>query len=153
MPRGRHCVSLRSPGTLPASCRPKPRVNDLSSEGTPMKRNDRLARTAAFLAVRWKTRHAGELRAARRLAAMKRLAVVMVALMCLVGGYRVIAADKAPADVRKDAIKAQKAGNSKDAYGMYAKLLADPNDDKVEVSKDLVNAVQCLRNLGREDEA
>src|ERR1044071_6281645 len=102
-----------------------------------MKRNARLSRTASFLAARWNIRHAGELRAARRLAAMKRLAVVMVAIVCLVGGIRVIAADKAPADVRKDAIKAQKAGNFKDAYGMYAKLLADPNDDKVEVSKDL----------------
>ena len=66
---------------------------------------------------------------------MKQMLIALLAVVFLVGGYRVLAADKTPDQLRADAQKAQKAGNFKDAYEGYTKLLADPNDDKTLVSR------------------
>jgi len=83
---------------------------------------------------------------------MTRLGVALLAVVFLGAGLSVIAADPSPADMRKQANDAQKKGNFNDAYQVYQKLLEDPAADKALVSSDLVNAVQCLRQLGREDE-
>lgn len=115
-----------------------------------MTRQDRRERLTNFRKAR---RERQQSPARRRLLSLKQTIALVLALVCLVGGYQVLAAEKSPEQLRRDANKAQTAGNYKDAYGIYTKLLADPNDDKVAVSRDLVNAVECLQRLGRSDEA
>ena len=54
---------------------------------------------------------------------------------------------------RATATKAMQDGNWKDAYEIFAKLATDPEDDPMQVSADLNNAIACLQRLGRVDEA
>jgi uncharacterized protein YfaS (alpha-2-macroglobulin family) len=74
--------------------------------------------------------------------------VLGVATFCL------IAADQAqsPKERRAALLKAQNAGNYKDAYDGLRKLALDPADDPREVGNDLTHAVTCLQQLGRDDE-
>ncbi len=46
-----------------------------------------------------------------------------------------------------------KAGNWKDAYQGFSASALDPQSDPTKVGEDLSNALQCLANLGREDES
>ena len=117
-----------------------------------MTRQDRRSRQAAFDQSCWNRRHAGEVLRAARLAMVRRASIVLFALFVFAAGFTVLAADPAPADMRKQANTAQQKGNFKDAYETYQKLLDDAGADKALVSRDLVNAVQCLQRLGREDE-
>ncbi len=59
--------------------------------------------------------------------------------------------DPTQAQPRQAAAAAQAAGNYKDAYEAYAKLLLSPHDDS-RASNDLAQAVECLRRLGRDVE-
>lgn len=118
-----------------------------------MTRQDRRVRDAQFAHSRWNRSHAGELLHAARMSFARRIAVGLFAVLVLAAGIRAIAADPAPADMRKQANTAQQKGNFKDALETYQKLLDDPAADKAQVSRDLVNAVQCLQRLGREDES
>jgi len=56
-------------------------------------------------------------------------------------------------DVRKQAEKATKDGNYKDALELYEKMTLDRNDDSAQIGGDLQMAVQCLQNLKRISEA
>jgi len=60
-------------------------------------------------------------------------------------------AKDAPPD-RAAAAKQMKDGNWKDAYEAFSRLALDPADDPVRVGEDLANAVNCLANLGRQNE-
>ena len=113
---------------------------------------NRQNRKMGFARARWSLRHDGEMKKTAGFAFLRRLSAVLFAVLFLAMGYHVMAAEKSPADQRNDANKAQRAGNFKDAMAVYSKLLADPNDDKTLVLKDLVNVVQCAAQLGREDE-
>lgn len=86
------------------------------------------------------------------MAIARRVAVGLSCLLAFVLGMTVLAADPTPADMRKQANTHQQKGNFNDAYVIYQKLLDDKAADKALVSRDLVNAVQCLQQLGREDE-
>ncbi|MFH0924912.1 MAG: MG2 domain-containing protein [bacterium] len=44
-------------------------------------------------------------------------------------------------------------GNYKDAYEGFSQLALDPNDDPLKVGEDMNKAVDCLRNLNRNDES
>ena len=60
-------------------------------------------------------------------------------------------AQKSPQQERREALtKAANAGNYKDAYDGLRKLALDPKDDPEKVGDDLVLAINCLRNLGRQ---
>ncbi|QOV92365.1 alpha-2-macroglobulin [Humisphaera borealis] len=83
---------------------------------------------------------------------VRKLSAGLTAVLFLVAAIAVMAADPAPSDMRKQANTAQQKGNFKDALTTYQKLLDDAGADKALVSRDLVNAVQCLQRLGREDE-
>lgn len=43
-------------------------------------------------------------------------------------------------------------GNWKDGYEAYAKLVLDPSCNRLQAANDLQQAIQCLRNLSRNDE-
>ena len=64
------------------------------------------------------------------------------------------AGDKTPTqkDRRQEYLKAEKAGNFRDAYDGLRQLALDPADDSAEVGNDLTHAISCLQQLGREDE-
>ena len=53
---------------------------------------------------------------------------------------------------RAEAAKLYQQGNWKDAYAIYEKLATDPKTDPKLVAGDLVQAVDCLRRLGRQNE-
>ncbi len=57
------------------------------------------------------------------------------------------------ADRRAAADKQFTAGNYRDAWELFRDLALDRTNGKTEVGYDLDRAVQCLRNLAREDEA
>lgn len=67
-------------------------------------------------------------------------------------GLWLMAAEVEPGAMRQRAKKAQKEGNFKNALEDYQKLALNPKDDPVQVSDDLTNAIQCLRQLNRIDE-
>jgi alpha-2-macroglobulin len=77
-----------------------------------------------------------------------------VLLAVLVSGSVVLAwkADPPLTDLRSQAQKEFKAGNFKDAWGLYQKLALDPQDDRTLVAGDFKQAIQSLRRLGREAE-
>jgi alpha-2-macroglobulin len=56
------------------------------------------------------------------------------------------------ADLREQAARLFKAGNFKDAFGLYQKLLFDPDDDLRLAGDDLTHGIQCLQRLGRVNE-
>jgi uncharacterized protein YfaS (alpha-2-macroglobulin family) len=60
-------------------------------------------------------------------------------------------AKDAPPD-RAAAAKQMKDGNWKDAYEGFSRLALDPADDPMQVGEDLAHAVNCLANLGRQNE-
>ena len=65
------------------------------------------------------------------------------------------ATTSAPADqkaLRTRAEGLQKAGNWKEAFAVFSSLVKDPADDRLAVSGDLTNGLNCLRRLGRLDE-
>src|SRR4051794_21850052 len=80
------------------------------------------------------------------------MVLTILAILAAFAGYRALAADKPPAEMRQAARDAQKKGNFKDAVGMFSKLLADPDDDPLLAPDDLSRAVECLQRLGRVDE-
>ena len=53
---------------------------------------------------------------------------------------------------RKQWQSAAQAGNYRDAYDGFLRLVLDPHDDPLEVGKDLTEGIQCLQQLGRWDE-
>src|ERR1700726_4071487 len=57
-----------------------------------------------------------------------------------------------PQGQREALMKTYQAGNYKDAYDGLRRLALDPNDDPVQVGKDLETGVNCLQRLGRSDE-
>jgi uncharacterized protein YfaS (alpha-2-macroglobulin family) len=64
-----------------------------------------------------------------------------------------LGADGPPQQVRRDGLlKAEQAGNVRDAYEGFRKLALDPKDDPLQVGADLDHAVACLQRLGRSDE-
>ena len=79
-------------------------------------------------------------------------------LAALAGGLVVLATVWAYAQgpmemaTRNKAQAAMNAGNWKDAYDAFQKLVLQPGADPRQVGTDLRNAIQCLQNLGREDE-
>src|ERR1043165_1445318 len=56
------------------------------------------------------------------------------------------------AQKRDKAAAAMKAGNFKDAYGMFSALALSADDDPLKAGGDLTNAAHCLQRLNREDE-
>ncbi len=56
------------------------------------------------------------------------------------------------AQQRQSAAAAMAAGNCKDAYDVYAKLVLNPQDEPQQAPSDLAQAAQCLRQLGRDRE-
>lgn len=88
---------------------------------------------------------------------MRRLAVVFAVVMAMLGMLAMtlmsVAQDnRSPAEIRAEAVKLQQQGNFKDAYDLYRKLcLSDQTEPKL-VPNDLLNAVTCVRRLGRETE-
>ncbi len=77
------------------------------------------------------------------------LAIVTAAILCVPGSR---ADDPGTAPLRDTAAKQFGNGNFKDALEAYIKLATDPQDDPAKVGDDLVQALQCLNNLGRIDE-
>lgn len=63
-----------------------------------------------------------------------------------------MAAEVEQGTMRQRAQKAQKDGNFKNAFEDFQKLALDPKDDPAQVSHDLTQAIQCLRQLNRADE-
>src|SRR5690349_19457160 len=57
-----------------------------------------------------------------------------------------------PPDLRSKSEAAFKAGNFKDAYDGYRKLVLDPKADRIKIVDDLNSAILCLAQLGRGDE-
>jgi uncharacterized protein YfaS (alpha-2-macroglobulin family) len=55
-------------------------------------------------------------------------------------------------DDRERYVKLLSAGNFKDAYEGFRRLALDPKTDPARVGEDLVRAIQCLRQLGRNEE-
>ena len=83
-------------------------------------------------------------------------AVVAILLALTTGSatYFALAAEPDPASRRSAARKEMQAGNFKDAYDAFRALAIDPKTEPAaEVGNDLDAAVQCLRQLGRVDEA
>jgi uncharacterized protein YfaS (alpha-2-macroglobulin family) len=64
----------------------------------------------------------------------------------------IFAADPSQQEHRSKSTKAMQAGNYKDAYDGFRKLALDPDDDGLQVGKDLELAIQCLQQLGRSEE-
>lgn len=85
--------------------------------------------------------------------ARSKVALLAVALFSAVVLFRLIAVEKSPTQEQRDKmLKTMQAGNYKDAYEGLSKLALDPRDEPKMVGDDLVNAIQCLHNLGRADE-
>ena len=80
--------------------------------------------------------------------------ILLAAFAVIVTGSIFFAAASVPnpVELRSTAKKAFDAGNFKDAYSGYAALALDPDDDRLQVSDDLTQAIQCLGRLGRSDE-
>src|SRR5690242_19028768 len=83
-----------------------------------------------------------------------RLRVLSATTLLGLAAFWLFAADKTPAqkDRREEALKAETAGNFRDAYEGLRHLALDPADDAAEVGNDLTHAINCLQRLGREDE-
>src|SRR6516225_4366435 len=83
-----------------------------------------------------------------------RLRVMSSALVLGLAALWLVAADGlAGRKERRDtALKAQQQGNFRDAYEALRKLALDPADDAGEVGNDLSHAINCLQQLGRDDE-
>src|SRR5580704_11608822 len=83
--------------------------------------------------------------------AMKLLACVLVALV--VSGAALFIREVAfLGDPRGQAQGDAKAGNFRDAWERYRKLALDPSDAAGSVGGDLTAGIECLQQLGREDE-
>ena len=59
------------------------------------------------------------------------------------------AAEPDHADIRRQAQKAYKDGNWKDAYQLFRRLCLETENDPKMVGRDLMQAWQCLRYLNR----
>ncbi len=82
-----------------------------------------------------------------------KVGVVGVVLVAAGAVFWLAGAEKPSAgDQRARSKKTYEAGNYKDAYEGFRKLALDPNDDPVQVGKDLDFGVNSLRMLGRSDE-
>jgi hypothetical protein len=57
-----------------------------------------------------------------------------------------------PNEMRAKARQAMQRGNWKDAFELFQKLAHDPASDPKEVCTDLTNGIQCLRNLGNDND-
>ncbi len=78
--------------------------------------------------------------------------VLFTAVLLLAVVARFLAADPSPADARKQADAAFKAGNYRDAWERYRKLALNRDDDPKLVGHDLGRGVETLQRLAREDE-
>ncbi|HEV3261788.1 MAG TPA: MG2 domain-containing protein, partial [Gemmataceae bacterium] len=79
-----------------------------------------------------------------------RAGAVGVALACAVAIFFLVAAKKPTR--RESLMQTYQAGNYKDAYEGLRKLALDPEDDRLQVGKDLETGINCLQQLGRSDE-
>ena len=76
-----------------------------------------------------------------------------VALILAVAFSGLFAAEPPSQQEQREALmKTHQAGNYKDAYDGLRRLALDPNDDHVQVGKDLETGINCLQRLGRSDE-
>jgi uncharacterized protein YfaS (alpha-2-macroglobulin family) len=82
-----------------------------------------------------------------------RLWAVGGALLAFLGVVWLMAADPSLNQTqRQKLMKTFQAGNYKDAYEGLRKLALDPENDPLQVGKDLETAIQALQQLGRSDE-
>lgn len=81
----------------------------------------------------------------------QRLAILVVALT-VASAFWAYAQNPSESAVRQRAQQAMNNGNWKDAYDDFRKLALDGKSDPRLVCDDLSSGVQCLSNLGREDE-
>ncbi len=77
---------------------------------------------------------------------------LLVAALVLGTGLWIGAQEPNEADRRARAVKAMQAGNFKNAYEDFRKLALDSKDDALKVGTDLVQGLQCLQRLGRQNE-
>jgi uncharacterized protein YfaS (alpha-2-macroglobulin family) len=77
---------------------------------------------------------------------------LFVAALVLGSGLWISAQEPNPSQRRERAIKAMQAGNIKNAYEDFRKLALDPKGDALKVGTDLVQGLQCLQQLGRQNE-
>lgn len=75
--------------------------------------------------------------------------ILFAAVLCLACVARFLAADPSPADARKQADAAFKAGNYRDAWELYRKLALNRDDDAKLVGHDLERGVQTLQRLAK----
>src|SRR4051812_24127977 len=78
---------------------------------------------------------------------------IILALFVCIAAITVAKSVEQPAPSRPAAKEELGAGNFKDAYEKFSRLLFDPNGDAERVDEDLADAVTCLHRLGRIDEA
>ncbi len=82
---------------------------------------------------------------------MKRCAAALLVILLSLAAWPILGAQEVPPD-RKVAGDHFKAGRWKEAFDHYKQLCADPKHVDKPLSADFQNAVQCLRNLGQENE-
>jgi uncharacterized protein YfaS (alpha-2-macroglobulin family) len=77
---------------------------------------------------------------------------LLVATFVLGAGLWIGAQEPSQTDRRQRALTALQAGNFKDGYENFRKLALDPAVDPLKVGTDLIQAIQCLQRLGRQNE-
>ena len=83
---------------------------------------------------------------------MQRVAVVCLVLLLTLAGLFTCHLALARTATREEAVKQMGSGFSRDALAIFQRLALDPKDDPEKVNADLVNALNCLQRLNREDE-
>ncbi|MBI1904468.1 MAG: alpha-2-macroglobulin [Planctomycetia bacterium] len=83
---------------------------------------------------------------------MLRQRFLSVALVLVMGGLVLAAAEEAQSPSRDNAKKLFDQGNYNEAYNAYRKLALDKDTDPKQVGQDLHMGIQSLQNLGRVDE-
>ncbi len=84
--------------------------------------------------------------------AITRWKPLLVAALVLGTGLWIGAQEPNENDRRERAVKAMQAGNFKNAYEDFRKLALDAKDDARKVGNDLLQGLQCLQRLGRQNE-
>ena len=79
--------------------------------------------------------------------------IIIVVFILLLVAPAAFSQSAGQADWFKQAEQQRQEGNYKDALGLYARVIEDENADSEHVGTSLQNAVDCLRRLGRIDEA
>lgn len=81
----------------------------------------------------------------------KRFVLPIVACVLAAGAWLFAAAAEQQTQ-REQLMKAYQAGNYKDAYTGYRKLVLDPQADKLQIGQDLNFSLSCLQQLARVEE-